>query len=63
MTPTVRDLLAAFDALSPAEQHEAATEILRHTGGTGALPEEGLHELAAELFHNYDTEEAARAAP
>jgi hypothetical protein len=29
MTETVRDLLRTFDALSPAEQQQAAVEIVR----------------------------------
>jgi hypothetical protein len=54
MTETVRDLLRAFDALTPAEQRQVAD---------GELPEAALDELAAELFRGYDAEEAARAAP
>jgi hypothetical protein len=63
MTTTARNVLAAFDALSPAEQHQVAAEILRRTAGIGELTEEGLHELAAERFRGYDAEEAARAEP
>jgi hypothetical protein len=63
MTETVRDLLRAFDALSPAEQHEMAAEILRRSAPDGDLSEAALTELAAELFRGYDAEEAARAAP
>jgi len=39
----------------------AAVEILRRTSGSGELPEEGLHELADELFRMYDAEEGPRA--
>jgi hypothetical protein len=58
---TAREVLAAFDALSPAEQQEVAAEILRRTAGAGDLSEAALHELAAALFRGYDAEEAARA--
>jgi hypothetical protein len=61
MTVNARDLLAAFDALSPAEQHQVAAEILRRTAGAGDIPEAALDELAAELFRGYDAEEAAGA--
>jgi hypothetical protein len=63
MTETVRDLLRAFDALSPAEQNQAAAEILRRWVPGEGLPETALDELAAELFRAYDAEESARAAP
>jgi hypothetical protein len=63
MTASARDLLAAFDALSPAEQQQVAAEILRRSVATDDLPEAALHELAAELFRGYDAEEAARANP
>lgn len=63
MTETMRDLLRTFDALSPVEQHEVATEILRRCGSDADLPDTALDELAAELFRGYDAEEAARAEP
>jgi hypothetical protein len=63
MTETVRDLLRTFDALSPVEQHEMTTEILRRCTPDEGLPEAALDELAAELFRSYDAEESARAAP
>jgi len=63
MTATTRDILAAFDALLPAEQQQVAAEILRRSSGTGDLPEAALHEMAAELFRSYDVEEAARGQP
>ena len=37
MTAAVQDLLAAFDALTPAEQHELAVEILRRSMGEGPV--------------------------
>jgi hypothetical protein len=60
MTTTAREVLAAFDALPPAEQQQVAAEILRRSSGTGDLPEAGFDELGAELFSRYDKEEAAR---
>ncbi len=58
MSPVVRDVLAAFDALSPEEQEQVATEILRRLSGSDDVPEAALHELADELFCGYDAEEA-----
>jgi hypothetical protein len=63
MTANARDVLAAFEALAPAEQEQVAAEILRRTSGEGGLPEAALDELAAELFRSYDAEEAARGKP
>jgi hypothetical protein len=63
MTTRAREILAAFEALPPAEQQEVAVEILRLSCGSGDLPEAALHELAAELFRSYDAEEAARGQP
>src|SRR5690349_14527330 len=40
------EVLAAFDALPPAEQQQVAAEILRRSGGTGDLPDAALDELA-----------------
>jgi hypothetical protein len=61
MNPAVRDLLAAFDALPVDEQRQVVAEILRRATAAGDLPDEGLNDLAAELFRSYDAEEAARA--
>jgi hypothetical protein len=44
------------------EQHQTATEILRHCAPDESLPDAALDELAAELFRSYDAEEDARAA-
>ena len=63
MTPTVDDLLRAFDAFPPAEQHRVAVEILRRWTPAEGLTDDALDELAAELFRGYDAEEAARASP
>ncbi len=62
MTQSVRDLLRTFSTLSPVEQHQMATEILRQSVADGSLPDAALDELAAELFRSYDAEEDARAA-
>jgi hypothetical protein len=63
MTESVRDLLRAFDALPPGEQHLVATEILRRYSADQGLSDAALDELAADLFRSYDVEEAARATP
>jgi hypothetical protein len=63
MTTAAREVLAAFEALPPAEQREVVAEILRRNTEYGDLPEAALDELAAELFRTYDAEEAARADP
>jgi hypothetical protein len=63
MTTTARNLLAAFDALPPAEQQQVAAEILRRTAVGGEVSGETLDELAGELFRSYDAEEAARGNP
>jgi len=61
MTATARDVVTAFEALSPAEQQQVAAEILRRAAPADDLSAAGLEELAAELFRSYDAEEAARA--
>jgi len=61
MTATARKLLADFDALPPDDQQQVVAEILRRTAEVGDLPETALDELAGELFHGYDAEEAGRA--
>ncbi|HZT08895.1 MAG TPA: hypothetical protein VFC51_17865 [Chloroflexota bacterium] len=65
MTVTVRQLLDSFDALSEADKHQAAVEILRRFGGAaeGDLPESALVEAADELFRALDAEEAGHAPP
>jgi hypothetical protein len=63
MTAPVRQLLESFDALSDADKHQAAVEILRRfaSHAEGALPEQALVEAADELFRALDAEEAGRA--
>ncbi len=60
MTATVRQLLDSFDALSDADKHLVAVEILRRFAAApeGDLPEGALVEAADELLLALDTEEA-----
>ena len=48
MTASVRQLLDSFDALSDADKHQAAVEILRRFGAAaeGDLPDAALIEAA-----------------
>lgn len=64
MTAAVQNLLTSYDALPPAERHEAAVEILRRAGliPSGDVPDATLNELADELFQAMDAEEARHAA-
>jgi hypothetical protein len=62
MTIAVQHLLASFDALTDAEKHEAAAEILRRAAPAD-LPDETFVELADELFRELDAREAADAKP
>ena len=52
MTEAARELLMSFDALSPADQAEVATAILRRSASSDELSEDALHELADELFYS-----------
>ena len=63
MTATVRQLLDSFDALSDADKHQVAVEILRRLGAAaqGDVPEAALVEAADELFGALDDEEAGHA--
>jgi hypothetical protein len=61
MTKAARELLTAFEALSPSDQQQVTAEILRRTTASPDLPEAALEELAGELFRSYDSEEADRA--
>ena len=62
-TAPVRQLLDSFDALSEADKHQAAVEILRRFRGAadGDLPGDALVEAADELFRALDAEEAGDA--
>ena len=61
MSATARDLLAAFDALDPAEKQQVIAEILRRSAGVDGLPDETFDELAAEVFRSYEAEEVGGA--
>jgi hypothetical protein len=63
MTAPVRQLLDSFEALSDADKHQAAVEILRRFGGAaeGDVPEATLVEAADDLFRALDAEEAGHA--
>jgi hypothetical protein len=65
MSLTVQQLLNAFDALSEADKHQTATEILRRvaTLAEGDIPENTLVGVADDLFRTLDDEEAAHAQP
>jgi hypothetical protein len=65
MTPASRQLLRAFDALTEAEQREAAVEILHRAPSfdMADVPEEALVAAAEELFLELDAREAADAQP
>jgi hypothetical protein len=63
MTEAVRTVLAAFDALSPAERQEVTAEILRRAATDGDTLEADMLAAADELFRGYDAEEAARGGP
>jgi hypothetical protein len=63
MTAAVQHLLDNFDALSEADKHQAAVEILRRYGAAaeGDVSEAALVEAADELFRALDAEEAGDA--
>jgi hypothetical protein len=63
VTATARQLLDSFDALSDADKHQVAVEILRRFAGAveGDLPESALVEAAGELFRTLDQDEAGHA--
>ena len=63
MNTPVQQLLAAFDALPVADQHQAAVEIFRRVpaAAEGDVPESVLVEAADELFRALDVEEAIHA--
>jgi hypothetical protein len=65
MTAPVQHILDSFDALSDADKHQAAVEILRRYAGAaeGDLPEGALVEAADELFQALDAEEGGSSCP
>jgi hypothetical protein len=65
VSEAVQALLDSFNALSEAEQHEAAVELLRRVERT-AMPElsdEALVTVADDLFRKLDANEAVNAGP
>jgi hypothetical protein len=62
MTNAGQSILAAFDELSPHEQHEVAVELLRRSSGDVELSKAALHQMADELFLQYEAEEIGRDA-
>jgi len=65
MSSGVEQLLNWFDALSDAEKHEAATEVLRRMlrSAPPELPDESLVAVAEELFLDLDAREAGDDQP
>ncbi len=63
MTQPVQQILTAFDALSDADKHIAAVEVLRRAwpNDVPELPDEALIETAEALFIDLDAREAADA--
>jgi hypothetical protein len=63
MSEVVQALIASFDALSEAQQHEAAVEILRRSlpSGEAEMSDDALVLAAEELFLDLDAREAAGA--
>lgn len=59
MTKTARDVIAAFEALSPADQLAVAVEIARRVAAVNELPDEAFDILADQIFQAYDSEEAS----
>ena len=63
MSTAVQALLDSFDALSEAERHDAAVELLRRVAPPSELPDEALVTAADEVFRELDAREAADAGP
>jgi len=63
MTTEVRQILTAFDALSPAAKQEAASAPLLRisTLAPGEITVEALHEIADAAFLELDRREAEDA--
>ncbi len=58
-------MLDSFDALSDAEKHEAAAELLRRVlrEPSGDIPEESMAAAAEELFLELDAGEVEDGQP
>jgi hypothetical protein len=65
LTDAVQQLLKSFDALTEAEQREAAAELLRRVSQLEwpELPDGALVTAAEELFLDLDAREAAHGQP
>ena len=63
MTAAVQQILDSFAALSDADKHQAAVEILRRytVVAEGDLPETALVAAADELFRGLAADEAGHA--
>lgn len=63
MNPAVQRLLESFDALSEADKHRAAVEIIRRVSAPakGDVPESALVEAADERFRALDADEGGHA--
>lgn len=61
MTQQARELIAAFDALAPAEKQQVAVEILRRSASDEELNAQMFDDVAVELFLSYDAEESRSA--
>jgi len=57
MSEAARQLLSAFEALSPSDRRQVALEILRRSTSLEPVPAQGIDELADELFQAYDAEQ------
>jgi hypothetical protein len=63
VTTAAQRVLNSFEALSEAEQKQAASEVLRRVldSSPPAFSDEALVEAAEALFLEFDTREAAHA--
>jgi hypothetical protein len=64
MSSEAQDILSTFNALPAPAQHDAAVAILRQTADwdLGPIDDEGLAQIADELFMELDRREAADGA-
>jgi hypothetical protein len=62
MTDQVRDLLAAFDTLPPADKQMVVRELNLRLPPYGPVTDEELIASAEEMFLTLDAEESAHAA-
>ena len=63
MTAAVQRLMSSFESLSRTEQQQAIAEILRRAPvNDGDVSDEGLSEIADDLFRSLDADEEAERA-